>query len=416
VAPENVRVPTIVGRPGHVRVLVDVDGSRFRSADLTASLLLLDGRTLEDTFRVRGRSYLTDGDTTFDFALDGDDVTHDFAVAVEVKDAAGRLVDRWPAEGFYAPATVDTGNLRVVLVPLRAHDGNVVRIPDLSDAQIALYKTQLYQLYPVAFVDITVRAPVDVYNVDDMFDALDEIVNLRWNDNPDPDVYYHGLFVPSTICEPGQTFCASGVAIGFGYSAWERASVGQGVFGEYSARTLVHEVGHTHGRPHAPCNIPNDFIDDEFPHPSGGIGALGYDVIEGGFVNAVTTADFMGYCNLDWVSDFNFARIAGHMRLINLWNQPLLSTPAPRRSWAVIKDRPDGTLAWGRTIASAPVPTGAIKEVELVDDNGEVTGVAQAMALGLDHLRGGFIYLPPLDADVAAVRIDGRELAATSRR
>src|SRR5690606_14590547 len=108
-------------------------------------------------------------------------------------------------------------------------------------------------------VEASVRAPITSSqsgtNVD-LGNTLDQVTNQRSSDSPASDVYYYGLIDPASSFN---NYCNGGCTTGVGWvtdlSNWavsHRAAVGIG-FGTRGAGTFTHELGHNHGRNHAPC-------------------------------------------------------------------------------------------------------------------------------------------------------------------
>ncbi len=77
-------------------------------------------------------------------------------------------------------------------------------------------------------------------------------------------------------------------------------------------RILAHELGHTWGQLHTPCQSPPG-IDPQFPYRSGNIGVYGYD---GGArtLKAPSLPDIMGYCENPWISDYIYERVMRYRR------------------------------------------------------------------------------------------------------
>ena len=134
--------------------------------------------------------------------------------------------------------------------------------------------------------------------------------------------YYYGVV---------KTGYVSGVA-GMGYLGgngrtavgWDRLPSGAGI--------MAHEVGHNLGRSHAPCgSVVNP--DPNFPHSGGRIGVWGLNVATL-TLKPPTTADLMGYCSPDWVSDYTWTGMIGYRET---WESPALCRArATCRSRAVI--------------------------------------------------------------------------------
>ncbi|MFO0671589.1 MAG: M66 family metalloprotease [Polyangiaceae bacterium] len=83
-----------------------------------------------------------------------------------------------------------------------------------------------------------------------------------------------------------------------------RASVGVLYADNDSIDTLPHELGHAHGRPHAPCGGATD-PDPKYPYPNAGIGAWGYSVVTR-TLQPPTLHDQMSYCAPAWQSDYTY--------------------------------------------------------------------------------------------------------------
>ncbi len=69
---------------------------------------------------------------------------------------------------------------------------------------------------------------------------------------------------------------------------------------------IAHELGHNRSLFHAPCRATT-WVDPNYPHRLGTIGAWGYDAGSGRVVHP-NHFDFMSYCGPNWVSDYNYAK------------------------------------------------------------------------------------------------------------
>ena len=95
-----------------------------------------------------------------------------------------------------------------------------------------------------------------------------------------------------------------------------RASVGVGYPGEDSANTAAHEVGHAHGREHAPCGGAQG-VDPQFPYSGGVIGSWGYDILAKTFLSPTKGHDMMSYCPNEWVSDYTYSALFDRIAALN---------------------------------------------------------------------------------------------------
>jgi hypothetical protein len=78
-----------------------------------------------------------------------------------------------------------------------------------------------------------------------------------------------------------------------------------------------HEIGHTFGRPHAPCGSVEG-EDKAFPHKYAAIGGNGIDFKEMVVKSAQApdyARDVMSYCQPWWVSDYTYTRLFDDQRL-----------------------------------------------------------------------------------------------------
>jgi len=303
--------------------------------------------------------------------------------------------------------------LRVVLVPIRYQGDGSGRLPDTSEAQLQRYRTWLRRLYPLEELELSVRAePLDIdYPVQTQGWAqmLQDVQALRSQDNPGFDVYYHGLIAPAATFD---AFCGQGCVLGLGIvgtvaDANSRVSTGIGFTGDYAASTLAHEVGHAHGREHAPCGLYGQPADPAYPYRDGSVGVPGYDISENIEV-ARTHSDIMSYCEPVWVSDYTFAGLGERMQALAT-QQPRLLVDV--REVQVVVAELDGSLAWGRPLRTLPMAGGRQGEVELLDEEGYVLETRRVPMHRLGDGAGAFYYLEEkLPEKVVGLRIAGRTL------
>ncbi|MCA9626909.1 MAG: hypothetical protein KC766_04565 [Myxococcales bacterium] len=79
---------------------------------------------------------------------------------------------------------------------------------------------------------------------------------------------------------------------------------------------MAHELGHAHGRAHAPCGQVQQ-TDGAFPYAGGGIGSWGYDMSIDRVRQPTSYKDIMGYCNPNWISDYNYGAIFDRVAYVN---------------------------------------------------------------------------------------------------
>jgi len=136
------------------------------------------------------------------------------------------------------------------------------------------------------------------------------LMSLRDSDHAPAGAYYYALV---NAADTYDAYCGGSCVTGQSYvtetpaDASFRVGSGVGFSGENTAWTLVHEVGHEHGRSHAPCDAGG--ADPSFPYAGGSIGVWGYDARTHTFEDPSEQSDFMGYCWPTWTSDYTWSAI-----------------------------------------------------------------------------------------------------------
>lgn len=426
--------PVVANRPALARIYV-APSSGFKAREVTAEVRLVDGATkfpiLRETKKISAASTEDDTDSTFNLEIPADHLPPGVTIQVALTAEDGEVPTgdsdaRFPRDG--APKAVDaelSGKLRIKLVPVKYDADGSGRVPDLSATQLELYKKRFMTLYPATEVEITTRAPFSwttaiSRNGSGFSSVLNAITRLRQQDKPDADVYYYGALAPapsmSQFCSGG---CVSGLSTVVGENtSFLRASVGLAYPGEDSVNTAAHEVGHAHGRNHAPCGGA-DGVDPEFPYSNGAIGVWGYDIFEKTLISPTRGRDMMGYCPNEWVSDYTynalFERIATVNSQANFTAGSAGGAPSAQQTFRVANVDASGNLAWDGDLDLDQAPTGgttrAIDYVAADASFGGTRTIAKAVGhfYPYDHLPGG-IVLVPKNADVARwthVRVSG---------
>jgi hypothetical protein len=341
---QTLRVPLVeAGEPAAGRTLDVVEGkaglarASLAPTDPAAPPVAVHARltvtsaagsqTLEDTRTIGAPSSEGDLGSTLDFALDAGLVRADSTLAVDVLEPAacrskpqqGRL----PHQGAVALAPRKTGVLKVVLVPVRYDADGSGRLPDTSDMQIDRIRSAMLALYPVASVDVTLRAVVgSTVDLAGSSSAgwsqfLDSMRGLRASDKAPDDVYYYGLVEPAgTLSGYCRNTCIAGISFQVSENRPAlRAGVGLAFPGETTATTLAHEIGHQHGRGHSPCGATAG-LDPAYPYPNGVTGTWGFDSRNGTLI-APSRRDIMGYCMPLWISDYTYQALLERSAIIN---------------------------------------------------------------------------------------------------
>lgn len=301
-----------------------------------------------------------------------------------------------------------------MLVPVvYAADGSD-RLPITTPDQVQLYVDGFFDVYPTHGVEISVRDQPITFNQTltsqggNWNTLLTDIADLRQQDNAPNDTFYYGIFRPTA--NAGQ-FCGNGCVAGLGFvpganDDYGRAAIGLGFAGGFSVGIAVHEVGHNAGRPHAPCGGVSG-ADPGFPHANGGIGVWGYSLGADTLIDPSVYADFMGYCNDNWISDYNYNLILDRLQAIAA--QPrIIGEPT---AWHRVMTSEGGTTQL------APIamgnPGGVSQRIIATTESGAEMAL-DGHFLAYDHLEGGILFYPPTVQPLASVRFDrvGRTIVA----
>ncbi|MBI2392448.1 MAG: hypothetical protein HYV09_22880 [Deltaproteobacteria bacterium] len=272
-------------------------------------------------------------------------------------------------------------------------------------------------MFPAKRVEVTVRAPVAWTttigaNGTGFSTVLQAMVKLRASDGAPKDVYYYGAFAPNTSFS---TYCGYGCVTGlcglltYPSDATGRACVGVGFSGSDSAQTAAHEIGHAHGRAHAPCSTSD--YDSAYPYSGGAIGAWGWDLVQKKLLNPSTTKDFMGYCRPSWVSDYTFRALGTRMSYVSGSADVIVpsdsSSAGAPRAYRFVDVAGDGRLTWGDRVMLPEPPLAEPHTVRWLDASGTVLESATGHYYPYDDLAGGYMLVPEAPIGAASVAVGG---------
>ena len=360
----------VVGKPGLLRASVTLDPG-FSERVISARLALVNGEEASTFFHKRTVNVESSDAslaTTFNFQVDAELIQTDTSYSLELVECdtptGGELLPRFPDGGTEPLLARDIGPLRVEYVPIIAN-GNT---PRTNAAHLDVLTNYVREMYPVSEVEVTIGTPmvaVTGLGVEAGWEQILQQLSNRHDDNNAPnDLYYYGLLEPEDTFDE---FCLSGCTLGIGYvadvtpyDAHYRVSMGLSYGDTYSAETTAHELGHNHGREHAPCGGPA-YPDPDFPYPGARIGWWGYmspDVL----LSPTVTRDIMSYCEAPWISDYTYQALADRNASINGSTGLMKASTSPVGRWRVVVVTPRGSV-WGlpfrREVSAAGTPEGA---------------------------------------------------------
>jgi hypothetical protein len=412
-APNNTQIPLVAERDALVRVFLEP--SKDSPLDVYGELTLEragEVEVLQRTKTLRQASTDEKMGSTMNFELPSSWIRSGLEMRLALFDAAldggGGLEEdaTWSSETTGGVPTERSGSLEVVLIPIRYDADGSGRVPDTSEAQLQRYRDTLFAMYPVT--DITIRV-TDVSPWSGAIDAsgagwgdlLNAVSNARTSNSEAPNTYYYAIFEPA---ESMYAYCQWGCVAGLSYLAnrpndvWARASMGLGFSGQGSADTMVHEVGHAHGREHAPCGV--DDVDRNYPHADGVTNVWGYHQLLD-VLHAPEEADMMSYCSPIWISDYTYLYLFERIRELE---GVALNAPGPVdwQSFAV-DSTGGGSVATG-AVPSLGAPGGEPVSVQRFDARGLPMDVVTGYVFPYSHVPGGRVLVPGVE-NLGSIRL-----------
>ena len=196
-----------------------------------------------------------------------------------------------------------------------------------------------------------------------------------------------------------------------------RASVGIGFVGQDAADTMAHEIGHAHGREHAPCGGASG-VDPNYPYPQAQLGVWGYDIFEKTLISPTKGRDMMGYCPNEWVSDYTYNALFERITAISTEKSALRaatgSSGSPKQQasrYRMASVGAAGELAWdgaGDLDLDDDLEGGSVVSARFLSASGAEMVSRPARFFRFDHLPGGFLFVPQEPSvQWKSLRVDG---------
>lgn len=415
-------VPVVAGKEAMVRVFLSrVSG--FSSREITGRLTVDSGSgdpmVYETTMMVNTGWSEGDLSSTMNFTVDAEYMTPSATFQMELletelgfegSEEASNAV--FPSEGSASLRAESTsGPLKVFILPIAYNADGSGRTPNVDEPRIQKFVSETEALYPASTVEFTVlqtkswNQAVEAYG-NGWGELLQEMYRERQRKNIPWDGYLYGLFVPDTSLS---NYCSRGCILGLSTLAqspnddWARISIGLGFPGDSAINTFLHEIGHAHGRSHAPCQTQD--YDYNYPYSGGLIGSWGYNRNRDTLMNPSSYADFMGYCDPNWISDYTYGALFDRIRAVNVaadvyWPEDM------SRTWQTIFVNGDGTTSLGPVVSPERPPVGQEREVRLLDSRGALVEQVQGHFAPFDHLPGGIMLVPELPKAAVSIQFD----------
>lgn len=409
------KAPVVAGRAALVRGFIEPKAG-FQSRNLSLRLRLEGGseeRVFYDKRMLGGASAQQTLNSTFQIQVPPEAMEKGVSYSLELVDCAAAnspmtAPQRIPATGAIPLDTVETGTVKVAFMPI-SHDG---ALPATDEAALKKYIDLVESQYPITRLEYTVVQPMASGATGTNFsfeELLQRVVNRRYEDGAPADLYYYGLIKPA---QSFRQFCNGSCTTGIAYlvddrpqSAVLRAGLGIGFDEQVSYGTFPHELGHSHGRDHAPCGVSGD---QAFPYQEARIGSWGYDALSSSLKNPADFRDFMSYCSPNWISDYTYSRLATRIQAVNRPSAPLIHG-APQTFWVMLST--GATVSWDRTM-KLPVAPGTPEIAIVYGADGSPILEVEASRAAMSDSDGFVLFVPEPQPGWAAIGpVDGPVLA-----
>lgn len=389
-----------VWTPRAITAVLEIDGIDTLFTDTRTPLLPADESEPESLFSIR-------------VPAEAMTVGARFRVWLEDPNGVSASFDaRWPRDESFAELGAEIVEPMVlVLVPFRYETDGSGRTPSLEEDRLERIRGELTSRFPYAAIELRVHEPVSWtrstrYNGNVDWSAVNSrLIAMRDAEDAPSDEYWYGLLMPATsrssYCGSTYGSCVTGQAYVAGVDG-SRVGSGVGFDDPASTRTLAHELGHMHGRSHAPCETSGD---SSYPYYGGETGVWGWDRRDGSLWPPDST-DIMGYCDDQWISDYTYRAV--YRRALALRGESIVSTrPRVARRFAFVRD---GALRWGEVHALRGVP-GRAGTGTWLDARGRAIGTAEIGAIeAADDPERVYVVPAASPRGAVAIAIDGVEL------
>lgn len=315
--------------------------------------------------------------------------------------APGASRARFPSDGFAELGARETGPIKIHIVPISG--------TSVTEAALQPFKERVEAVYPITEVQFTIGSPL-TSAAGSMCSLLASVTSRRSQDRPPNDVYYYGL-APGIL--GGQSGCsntstsAQGSKVSAGWAQGYRPDDGR-----TGAATMCHELGHAHGRFHAPCNVSDP--DRRYPYPNADIGVWAYDRRTNEFYEP-SRKDMMSYCPEPrwsaWISDYNYQALLERAAQVNAQAeiQPFVAGGERETSWRLLVSDSAGLHWVEEPLLVRGTPEGQPERAVVHGERGAMQEVEVYVRPLEDGVGEGafMLTLPEPDASWRAIEVPG---------
>ena len=272
--------------------------------------------------------------------------------------------------------------LKIHIVPFIAAWNGCNTIPDDSAETRTAFEDRMFQRNALHEVEIVwedyATVTQELTSLAQLFPILDE---RRIANGLLPNVYYYGLIDACTNGIDGAGGLAMTVPGDSMEAGYQRLSAGLSLGRDWSATTLVHEVGHTQGLMHAYCeSSPAGAPDPSFPHQDARIGSWGFGIRDLGIRDPANSRDYMSYCYTNsWASDYHWFKTLVRIRTLSSWEAD--QVPPTTTSVLVLLVDPQGGVVSYVTQGGVEDNFGDTQAVEIETTQGPVVLAGQSRTM-----------------------------------
>jgi len=211
-----------------------------------------------------------------------------------------------------------------------------------------------------------------------------------------------------------QQFCGGGCIAGVGYvgnpqaGGAQRVSMGLAYADVQSAFTMLHEVGHNHGRNHAPCAPGGqiDGVDPNFPQANGSVGVYGYDALGDQLLPPEFT-DLMGYCNNQWLSAYTYGGLLNAVLTVNQVQASVFADPERIGDWRVLLVEAARGARWGASVEQASEASGEQEPALVFDAAGALIEEVTVYRTEVGDINAASIQVPEPKPGWRSIQVTG---------
>jgi hypothetical protein len=225
-------------------------------------------------------------------------------------------------------AQSEPAEIKLVIMPVQYNDGgncSTNTATEITPEQEQRFLDYMHEQYPVQSVTLDFRRDTPIqWNepLTSLAQLWKPLQDQRTAESAAPNVYFYALVNACVGGIDGAGGIAAGIPPATKDVAYQRVASGLWITdSEFGFQTVVHEVGHLHGRAHVFCAGGDAAgVDPSYPYEDGVIGVWGFGIRLFQLHSPTATRDFMTYCMPTWVSDWGWSKAFTRIRTLTAWD------------------------------------------------------------------------------------------------